>query len=95
MLSYFPRILCRKKCAIVSDGDLQPSDADPDLEGEDDLPPPPNLKKLENEYVRIFACQTTFERAATLPGTLEMFAGRQTTSGHLKSRESFGRDLQP
>jgi putative ATP-dependent endonuclease of the OLD family len=63
-----------KKCAIVTDGDLKPSDADPDLEGEDDLPPPPDLKELENDYVRVFACQTTFERAVTLAGTLEMFA---------------------
>jgi putative ATP-dependent endonuclease of the OLD family len=63
-----------KKCAIVTDGDLKPSDADPDLEGEEDLPPLPNLKELENDYVRVFACQTTFERAVTLAGTLEMFA---------------------
>ena len=30
-----------KKCAIVTDGDLKPSDAVPGLEGEDELPPPP------------------------------------------------------
>jgi putative ATP-dependent endonuclease of OLD family len=63
-----------KKCAIITDGDLKPSDADPDLEGEDDLPPPPDLEKLQNDYVRVFACQTTLERAVTLAGTLEMFA---------------------
>lgn len=63
-----------KKCAIVTDGDLKPSDADPDLEGEDDLPPPPDLEELENDYVRVFACRTTFERAVTLAGTLEMLA---------------------
>lgn len=63
-----------KKCAIVTDGDLKPSDADPSLEGEDDLPAPPDLAALENEYVRIFACKTTFERALTIQGTLEMFA---------------------
>jgi putative ATP-dependent endonuclease of OLD family len=63
-----------KKCAIVADGDLKSSDADPDLRGEDDLPPPPDLERLENDYVRVFACRTTFERAATLEGTLEMFA---------------------
>jgi putative ATP-dependent endonuclease of OLD family len=63
-----------KKCAIITDGDLKPSDADPALEGEDDLPRPPDPKALQNEYVRVFACQTTFERALVLDGTLEMFA---------------------
>lgn len=63
-----------KKCAIVADGDLKPSDANPKLEGEDDLPAPPDLEALENDYVRVFACRTTFERALTLEGTLEMFA---------------------
>ncbi len=63
-----------KKCAIVTDGDLKPSDADPDLEGEDDLPPPPNLEELQNDHVHVYTCQTTFERAVTLPGTLEMLA---------------------
>lgn len=63
-----------KKCAIIADGDLEPSDANPDLEGEDDLPAPPDLQVLENDYVRVFACNTTLERALTQPGTLEMFA---------------------
>jgi putative ATP-dependent endonuclease of OLD family len=63
-----------KKCAIVTDGDLEPSDANPGIEGEDDLPPPPDLAALENAFVRVFACKTTFERALTLEGTLEMFA---------------------
>ena len=63
-----------KKCAIVTDGDLKPSDANPELEGEDDLPPPPDLEALENDCVRVFACKTTFERALVFEGTLEMFA---------------------
>jgi putative ATP-dependent endonuclease of OLD family len=63
-----------KKCAIITDGDLTPSDANPDLEGEDDLPTPPDLSALESDYVRVFACNTTLERAVTLPGTLEMLA---------------------
>jgi putative ATP-dependent endonuclease of OLD family len=63
-----------KKCAIITDGDLAPSDADPELKGEDNLPPPPNLAALENDYVRVFACKTTFERALVFEGTLEMFA---------------------
>lgn len=63
-----------KKCAIVTDGDLKPSDAIPELEGEDNLPPSPDLKALEGDYVRVFACKTTFERALIHAGTLEMFA---------------------
>ncbi len=63
-----------KKCAVITDGDLKPSDADPELEGEDDLPPPPDLEALQNDYVQVFACQTTFERALVFEGTLEMFA---------------------
>jgi putative ATP-dependent endonuclease of OLD family len=63
-----------KRCAIVTDGDLKPSDAVPGLDGEDELPPPPDLEALENDWVQIFACKTTFERALVYPGTLEMFA---------------------
>jgi putative ATP-dependent endonuclease of OLD family len=63
-----------KKCAIVTDGDLKPSDADPDIEGEDDLSVPPDLKSFENDYVRVFANRTTFERALVFEETLEMFA---------------------
>lgn len=63
-----------KKCAIVADGDLRSSDAQPDLEGDDDLPSPPKLKDLEGAYVRVFTCATTFERALIQRGTIEMFA---------------------
>jgi putative ATP-dependent endonuclease of OLD family len=63
-----------KKCAIITDGDLKPSDANPDTPGEDELPAPADLKALENEYVRVFACKTTLERALTQVGTLAMFA---------------------
>jgi putative ATP-dependent endonuclease of OLD family len=63
-----------KKCAIVTDGDLKPSDAQEDVETEDALPAPPDLAQLENDYVRVFACKTTFERALVFEGTLEMFA---------------------
>lgn len=63
-----------KKCAIMTDGDLVPSDSDPSVEGEDDLPAPPDLAELENDCVKVFACKTTFERALVFEGTLEMFA---------------------
>lgn len=79
-----------KKCAIITDGDLNPSDANPELEGEDILPAPRDLKALENDYVRVFACKTTLERAVTLQGTLRMFAhaaddiGAPTIAKHLR-----------
>jgi putative ATP-dependent endonuclease of OLD family len=52
-----------KKCAIVTDGDLSPDDATEDLEGEDDLLERPDLNALEGEFVQVFSCSTTFERA--------------------------------
>lgn len=63
-----------KKCAIVTDGDLKPSDAHNDVEAEDDLPPLPDLAELQNDFVQVFACKTTLERALIFEGTLEMFA---------------------
>lgn len=88
-----------KKCAIITDGDLTPSDADPELEGEDVLTPPPDLSALENDYVRVFACRTTFERALVFEGTLEMFArtaddiGAPTVANRLrKGAESLAYD---
>jgi putative ATP-dependent endonuclease of the OLD family len=66
----------QKKCAILTDGDLVPSDADPNLasDGSEDEPAPErqDLNLLRGQYVEVFACQTTFERELALPGTLAM-----------------------
>jgi putative ATP-dependent endonuclease of OLD family len=51
-----------KKCAIIADGDLKPSDATPGIEGEGELLSLPDLQALEGDYVHVFACQTTFEQ---------------------------------
>lgn len=64
----------QKKCAIVTDGDLEPSDAAPELDGEDDLPDRPDLEELENDHVKVFSCVSTFERALVFEGNLKMFA---------------------
>lgn len=48
-----------KKCAIVSDADLKPSDAGDEFELENDAPA---LNALRGDYVEVFAGQTTFER---------------------------------
>ena len=63
-----------KRCAIVADGDLKADDANPELEGEDDLPGALHLDDLQTEHVRVFKCPTTFERALTLSSTLDMLA---------------------
>jgi putative ATP-dependent endonuclease of OLD family len=63
-----------KKCAIVADGDLVPSDADPSIEGEDEIPAPPDLDALKSDKVQVFVCKTTFERALVLEGTIDMLA---------------------
>jgi putative ATP-dependent endonuclease of OLD family len=70
----------RKKCAVLADGDLVPSDADPNVEledgGDDEFPDaielPNQLDVVENEFVRIFQSATTFEREITLIGNLQM-----------------------
>jgi len=77
-----------KKCAILTDGDLIPSDADPNAAQEegDDEPAPEreDLNALRGPYVEIFTCQTTFERELTLAGTLPMLvaATREVGAPH-------------
>lgn len=57
----------RKRCAVVGDMDLRPSDSD--------APPDPArvaaLMALQGDYVRVFLGQTTFERELVLPGMLQ------------------------
>ena len=62
----------RKKCAVVTDGDLKPSDAS----GEDhtEFPRIDDLKEYENKFVKIFNCKSTFERAIALPKNLRVFS---------------------
>jgi putative ATP-dependent endonuclease of OLD family len=62
----------RKKCAVITDGDLVPSDASEIDEAV--LPRLDDLKKHESDFIRIFNCKTTFEQAIALPGNLKVFA---------------------
>jgi putative ATP-dependent endonuclease of the OLD family len=61
-----------KRCAIVADADLAPSDAGDDFDPAEDAP---DLVALENDFVRVFLGATTFERelvsVATLPMLIE------------------------
>jgi putative ATP-dependent endonuclease of OLD family len=71
-----------KKCAIVADGDLQPSDAaSADLPDDSVVIHKPALATLQNAFVRAFTCATTFERDLTMPGTLTMLAQTATDFG--------------
>ncbi len=65
-----------KRCAIIADGDLVPSDATPPPdETEEELPELPNdLTHLNGEHVQVFQCLETFEKALVMPGLLEMLA---------------------
>ena len=72
---------------IVADGDLTPSDG---RHNEDDIFPElvkPDLRALENPFVKVFACKTTFERALTWTSTLTMFASAATALGADKVAE--------
>jgi putative ATP-dependent endonuclease of OLD family len=70
-----------KRCAIVADKDLEPPDAtsipgELDDDGQRyDEPEKPDLAALENDFVRVFLGDTTFEREITIEGNLG-FLGR-------------------
>jgi putative ATP-dependent endonuclease of the OLD family len=61
-----------KKCAIVGDADMEPTDDDDDDDDPEDEPEKPDISALEGPFVRAFLGETTFEREVTLPGNLDM-----------------------
>jgi putative ATP-dependent endonuclease of OLD family len=64
-----------KKCAVLTDSDLLPSDSDPSIAPEEGDTPAPlarDLDSIRNGFVEVFACHTTFEREITLRGNLAM-----------------------
>lgn len=74
-----------KKCSILTDGDSQNDEAEPDIDPEDEADAPatpvavgPNridkLKALENTFLKVFIGDTTFEMELTDVGTLGMFS---------------------
>ena len=70
-----------KKCAIIADGDLRPSDIGELDDAEDELWIAPDFDHLESEFVRSFRCSTTFERALVMRGTLRMLASTASEAG--------------
>lgn len=85
--------LC-KRCAVVADGDLAPSDAVEADESGDETFVAPDLGSLEGKYVKVFANKTTFERAATSKGSLEMFAAAADEVGAPKVAAALRRGLK-
>lgn len=68
-----------KACAIIADGDLKPSDA-----AEDCAPEIQSLAALASNYVKVFQCKTTFERALVIPGLFRVLAATAEECGSSK-----------
>jgi len=66
----------QKKCAVVTDGDMVPSDANTDPPQDVDADTPSferqALDQLEGPLLRVFRCDTTFERELATPGNFAM-----------------------
>lgn len=74
-----------KRCSIITDGDAQNEDDEPELDPEDEADIPvktleekpsrlENLKAKENAFLKVFVGETTFEMELTDVGTLGMFS---------------------
>lgn len=67
-----------KRCAIVGDADLKLGCAELEIADGSDRESiwwtTQKSDAMDNEFVKSFLCGTTFERAVTLPGTMEMLA---------------------
>ena len=75
----------KKKCSILTDGDSQNEEKEPDIDPADEADAPAataaagpsridNLKMRENTFLRVFVGDTTFEMELTDVGTLGMFS---------------------
>ena len=87
-----------KKCAIVADADMISSDSDHKKKGKGRTE---KLKSLENKFLKIFLCKTTFEREIVNEETLPMFISatdhKRTNQLHKKLKDGFSliqNDLQ-
>jgi len=83
----FNSLAIPKKCAIIADGDLEPSDAytieglEEEEEKEIEVP---RLKDLEGKMVKVFHCNDTFEKALTIPGLLPVLGNACKELGAVK-----------
>lgn len=90
----FGHLALPKKCVIIADGDLQPDDLPPVGPDEDEPPESPNLDALTSDFVGVFQCQTTFERALTIPDTLPVLATAAEECGAPRSAAKLRRGYQ-
>ncbi len=70
-----------KKCAIVADADLTPSDA---IDDSGELPEKPELSELEGPFVKVFLGATTFEREITSSANFDFLATTATDLGAVR-----------
>jgi putative ATP-dependent endonuclease of OLD family len=76
----FNELAMPKKCVIIADGDLKPSDSE-NIEGDENSPPIPDIDPLVSDYVGVFRCHTTFEKALTIPGLLSCLSAAAEECG--------------
>lgn len=80
----------RKKCAIITDGDL-PIEGYPKGTLEDDAIEVDKDEFGSNEFLKVFRCPVTFERAMTVEGTLPMFLEAIRECAYPQAIEAFQR----
>lgn len=78
----------RKKCVIITDGDLSIEECEEGTLEDDAIEVTP--KELEtNQFLEVFRCPVTFERAMTVEGTLPMFVEAFRECEYLRAVELF------
>ena len=78
----------RKKCAIITDGDLIIEDCEEGT-SEDDAIDVDGGEYETNDFLQVYKCPVTFERAMTVEGTLPMFLEALRECSYPKSIETF------
>ena len=78
----------RKKCAIITDGDLSIEDCEAGTL-EDDAIEVEGEEYASNEYLQMYRCPVTFERAITVKGTLPMLLKALRECGYPQSTAAF------
>jgi len=80
-----------KRCAIVTDGDLESGNIP--VNPAEDVPVRPNLRALEGPFVRAFVGPTTFEREITMAGNLATLVMTATDLGAPKLKAALEKQI--
>ncbi len=80
----FNSLAIPKKCAIIADGDLVPSDACIEKESDEVVAEVPRLEDFNGKMVKVFYCKDTFEKALTIPGLLPVLLNACKELGAVK-----------